>query len=79
MNKMIIFGAVGAVSLIAGIAAGIVHRSNKRYRRALSELEIASEVLDKTTDVLEETIDFFERRESFVNDLIEKEGEAEDD
>ena len=52
MNKKIIFAAVGAVSLIGGIAAGLVHRSNKRYRRALEELEEAGKGLDETIEVL---------------------------
>ena len=50
MNKKIIFAAVGAVSLIGGIAAGFIHRSNKRYRRALSEFENAADVFDDAED-----------------------------
>ncbi len=79
MNKKIIFAAVGAVSLIGGIAAGIVHRSNKRYRRALSELEIASEVLERTTDVLDETIDFLMESECFDDDFDDEEDDEEDE
>lgn len=79
MNKKIIFAAVGAVSLIGGIVAGIVHRSNKRYRRALSELEIASEVLERTTDVLDETIDFLMESECFDDDFDDEEDDEENE
>ena len=79
MNKKIIFAAVGAVSLIGGIAAGIVHRSNKRYRRALSELEIASEVLERTADVLDDTIDYLMERECFDDYFDDEEDDEEDE
>ena len=79
MNKKIIFAAVGAVSLIGGIVAGIIHRSNKRYRRALSELEVASEVLERTTDVLDDTIDYLMERECFDIDFDDEEDDEEDE
>ena len=79
MNKKIIFAAVGAVSLVGGIVAGIVHRSNKRYRRALSELEVASEVLERTTDVLDDTIDYLMERECFDADFDDEEDDEEDE
>ena len=79
MNKKIIFAAVGAVSLVGGIIAGIVHRSNKRYRRALSELEVASEVLERTTDVLVDTIDYLMERECFDVDFDDEEDDEVDE
>ena len=79
MNKKIIFAAVGAVSLIGGIVAGIVHRSNKRYRRALSELEAASEVLERTADVLDDTIDYLMERECFDDNFVDEEDDEEDE
>lgn len=79
MNKKIIFAAVGAVSLIGGIVAGIIHRSNKRYRRALSELEVASEVLERTTDVLDDTIDYLMERKCFDDNFVDEEDDEEDE
>ena len=79
MNKKIIFAAVGAVSLVGCIVAGIIHRSNKRYRRALSELEVASEVLERTTDVLDDTIDYLMERECFDDDFDDEEDDEEDE
>ena len=79
MNKKIIFAAVGAVSLVGGIIAGIIHRSNKRDRRALSELEVASEVLERTTDVLDDTIDYLMERECFDVDFDDEEDDEEDE
>ena len=79
MNKKIIFAAVGAISLIGGIVAGIVHRSNKRYRRALSELEAASEVLERTADVLDDTIDYLMERECFDDYFDDEEDDEEDE
>ena len=69
MNKKIIFVAVGAVSLIGGIAAGLIHRSNKRYRRALEELENACEVLEGTTDVLDNVICYLESNDGIFDDF----------
>ena len=69
MNKKIIFAAVGAVSLIGGIAAGLIHRSNKRYRRALEELEYACEVLEGTTDVLDNVICYLESDDGIFDDF----------
>ena len=68
MNKKIIFAAVGAVSLIGGIAAGLVHRSNKRYRRALEELENATDVLKDTTLFLDDVLDYLENQEVIIDD-----------
>ena len=75
MNKKIIFAAVGAASLIGGIAAGLIHRSNKRYRRALEELENASDVLEKTTDVLDDVIYYLEDSAIFNDDQDDDEDE----
>ena len=79
MNKKIIFGAVGAVSLIGGIAVGLVHRSNERYRRVLSELERAADVLKDTTLVLEDVIDYLENTEVFIDDPDNEEDDEYDD
>lgn len=68
MNKKIIFAAVGAVSLIGGIAAGLIHRSNKRYRRALEELENATDVLKDTTLFLDDVLDYLENQEVIIDD-----------
>ena len=76
MNKKIIFAAVGAVSLIGGIAAGLIHRSNKRYRRALEELENASDVLEKTTDVLDDVICYLEDSAIFNDDQDDEDEEC---
>ena len=73
--KKIIFVAVGAVSLIGGIAAGLIHRSNKRYRRALEELENASDVLEKTTDVLDDVIYYLEDSAIFNDEHDDDEDE----
>ena len=75
MKKKIIFAAVGAVSLIGGIAAGLIHRSNKRYRRALEELENASEVLEETNDVLDEMISYLEERDCILDYIEDDEDE----
>ena len=74
--KKIIFVAVGAVSLIGGIAAGLIHRSNKRYRRALEELENASDVLEKTTDVLDDVIYYLEDSAIFYDDQDDEDEEC---
>ncbi|MBO7355805.1 MAG: hypothetical protein J6U50_04165 [Lachnospiraceae bacterium] len=74
--KKIIFVAVGAVSLIGGIAAGLIHRSNKRYRRALEELEYACEVLEGTTDVLDNVIYYLESDDSFFDDFDDDDEEC---
>ena len=74
--KKIIFVAVGAVSLIGGIAAGHIHRSNKRYRRALEELEYACEVLEGTTDVLDNVICYLESNEGFFDDFDDDDEEC---
>ncbi len=74
--KKIIFVAVGAVSLIGGIAAGLIHRSNKRYRRALEELEYACEVLEGTTDVLDNVIGYLESDDSFFDDFDDDDEEC---
>jgi hypothetical protein len=71
--KKIIFVAVGAVSLIGGIAAGLIHRSNKRYRRALEELEYACEVLEGTTDVLDNVICYLESNDGIFDDFDDDE------
>ena len=76
MNKKIIFGAVGAVSLIGGIAAGLIHRSNKRYRRALEELEYACEVLEGTTDVLDNVICYLESDDGIFDDFDDDDEEC---
>ena len=68
MNKKIIFAAVGAVSLIGGIAAGLIHGSNKRYRRALEELENATDVLKDTTLFLDDVLDYLENQEVIIDD-----------
>ena len=74
--KKIIFVAVGAVSLIGGIAAGLIHRSNKRYRRAIEELEYACEVLEGTTDVLDNVICYLESDDSFFDDFDDDDEEC---
>lgn len=74
--KKIIFVAVGAVSLIGGIAAGLIHRSNKRYRRALEELEYACEVLEGTTDVLDNVICYLESNDSIFDDFDDDDEEC---
>ena len=76
MNKKIIFGAVGAVSLIGGIIAGIIHRSNKKARIAEEALDAACDLVHETTELVEETLDFliFERAWSDFNDE-EEDGE----
>ena len=76
MNKKIIFAAVGAVSLIGGIAAGLIHRSNKRYRRALEELEYACEVLEGTTDVLDNVICYLESDDGIFDDFDDDDEEC---
>ena len=76
MNKKIIFAAVGAVSLIGGIAAGLIHRSNKRYRRALEELEDATEVLEGTSDLLENVILYLEGRDGIFDDFDDDDEEC---
>lgn len=76
MNKKIIFVAVGAVSLIGGIAAGLIHRSNKRYRRALEELEDAAEVLEGTSDLLENVILYLEGRDSIFDGFDDEDEEC---
>ncbi len=76
MNKKIIFVAVGAVSLIGGIAAGLIHRSNKRYRRALEELEDATEVLEGTSDLLENVILYLEGRDSIFDGFDDEDEEC---
>ena len=76
MNKKIIFAAVGAVSLIGGIAAGLIHRSNKRYRRALEELENACEVLEGTTDVLDNVICYLESDDGIFDDFDDDDEEC---
>lgn len=76
MNKKIIFAAVGAVSLIGGIAAGLIHRSNKRYRRALEELENACEVLEGTTDVLDNVICYLESNDGIFDDFDDDDEEC---
>ena len=74
--KKIIFVAVGAVSLIGGIAAGLIHSSNKRYRRAIEELEYACEVLEGTTDVLDNVICYLESDDSFFDDFDDDDEEC---
>ena len=74
--KKIIFVAVGAVSLIGGIAAGLIHRSNKRYRRALEELENACEVLEGTTDVLDNVICYLESNDGIFDDFDDDDEEC---
>ena len=74
--KKIIFVAVGAVSLIGGIAAGLIHRSNKRYRRALEELEYACEVLEGTTDVLDNVICYLENDDGIFDDFDDDDEEC---
>lgn len=74
--KKIIFVAVGAVSLIGGIAAGLIHRSNKRYRRALEELEYACEVLEGTTDVLDNVICYLESDDGIFDDFDDDDEEC---
>ena len=74
--KKIIFVAVGAVSLIGGIAAGLIHRSNKRYRRALEELENACEVLEGTTDVLDNVICYLESDDGIFDDFDDDDEEC---
>ena len=74
--KKIIFVAVGAVSLIGGIAAGLIHRSNKRYRRALEELEYACEVLEGTTDVLDNVICYLEGDDGIFDDYDDDDEEC---
>ena len=76
MNKKIIFAAVGAVGLIGGIAAGLIHRSNKRYRRALEELEYACEVLEGTTDVLDNVICYLESNDGIFDDFYDDDEEC---
>ena len=76
MKKKIIFAAVGAVSLIGGIAAGLIHRSNKRYRRALEELEYACEVLEGTTDVLDNVICYLENDDGIFDDFDDDDEEC---
>ena len=78
MNKKIIFAAVGAVSLIGGIAAGLVHRSNKRYRRALEELENATDVLKDTTLFLDDVLDYLENQEVIIDDPDDDDDEEYD-
>ena len=79
MNKKIIFAAVGAVSLVGGIIAGIIHRSNKRYREAVEELDRVYEILDKTTEMLDETIDYMEELNSLCDELDDEEDDEEDE
>ena len=74
--KKIIFVAVGAVSLIGGIAAGLIHRSNKRYRRALEALEYACEVLEGTTDVLDNVICYLENDDGIFDDFDDDDEEC---
>ena len=78
MNKKIIFAAVGAVSLIGGIAAGLVHRSNKRYRRALEELEEAGKGLDETIEVLMELNRCLKRRDDALYCIDDEDDEDYD-
>ena len=79
MNKTIIFVAVGAVSLIGGIAAGLVHRSNKRYRRALEELEEVGKGLDETIEVLKELQRCQKRRDDILYGLDDDDDDDEYD
>ena len=74
--KKTIFVAVGAVSLIGGIAAGLIHRSNKRYRRAIEELEYACEVLEGTTDVLDNVICYLESDDGIFDDFDDDDEEC---
>ena len=74
--KKIIFVAVGAVSLIGGIAAGLIHWSNKRYRRALEELEYACDVLEETTDVLDNVICYLESDDGIFDDFDDDDEEC---
>ena len=74
--KKIIFVAVGAVSLIGGIAAGLIHRSNKRYRRALEEREYACEILEGTTDVLDNVICYLESNDGIFDDFDDDDEEC---
>ena len=69
MNKKIIFSAVGVVSLIGGVAAGLIHRSNKRYRRVLDEAEHACEVLKETNDLMDDMIRCLESSNDIFDDL----------
>ncbi len=75
MNKKTIFGVIGAVSLIGGIVGIIINRSNKRYRRAISEVEYATDVLETTADLLEHTVDYLIEKDG----LMEKFYDEEDD
>ena len=60
MNKKVVFGVVAGLSVVTGVVACIVHRSNKRYAAANELIEETEHILERTIDVLEEAEDIFD-------------------
>ena len=60
MNKKVVFGVVAGFSVVTGVVASIVHRSNKRYAVANELIEETERILERTIDVLEEAEDIFD-------------------
>lgn len=60
MNKKVVFGVVAGLSVVTGVVASIVHRSNKRYAAANELIEETEHILERTIDVLEEAEDIFD-------------------
>ena len=60
MNNKVVFGVVAGFSVVTGVVASIVHRSNKRYAEANVLIEQTEDILERTINVLEEAEDIFD-------------------
>ncbi len=74
MNKKIFFGVAG-IGIIAGVVAGIVHRSNKKCREAVFALWEATDTLEEAKNMLEDTLEFLEFHPYYTENLTEEEDE----
>lgn len=74
MRKITVFAVAGGLSLIAGVVAGIVKRSNDKCREAEEEIAIAKHVTDEAKNYIVEAKDALELSKRVLELYIRSKG-----
>ena len=79
MKKITVFAVAGGLSLIAGVVAGIVKRSNDKCREAEEEIAIAKQVTDEAEKYIVEAKDALDLSKRVLEFYIRSKGFDPDD
>ena len=79
MRKITVFAVAGGLSLIAGVVAGIVKRSNDKCREAEEEIAIAKHVTDEAESYIVEAKDALDLSKRVLEFCIRSKGFDPDD